>query len=75
MTMRIAEGCGKDDRGDFHRCLTQERGSNVELEYLILLARDLQLMEPAAYDSLQSQLVEVRRMLSGLMKSVHSGMA
>jgi len=73
--MRIAEGCGKDNSSDFLRCLAQARGSNVEFEYLILLARDLQLLDAADYDVLQAQLVEVRRMLSGLMKSVQSGAA
>ncbi len=48
------------------RCLQQAPGSNVEFEYLLLLARDLRLLEQAWYDALQKQLVEVRRMLSGL---------
>jgi len=40
----------------------------VEVEYQLLLARDLQFIEPSAYDALQHQLIEVRKMLSGLMK-------
>ncbi len=75
MTMKIAEGCGKDDQASFAECLAQARGIGMEVEYQLLLARDLQLIETAAYDGLQGQLVEVRRMLSGLMKSVHSGPA
>lgn len=43
------------------------------MEYQLLLPRDLRLMEAAAYDALQAQVVEVRRMLSGLMKSTHNG--
>jgi four helix bundle protein len=40
----------------------------VEVEYQLLLARDLQFIEPAVHDALQHQLIEVRKMLSGLMK-------
>jgi four helix bundle protein len=50
------------------RLLRQARAICVEVEYQILLARDLQFIEPTAYDALQHQLIEVRKMLSGLMK-------
>ena len=72
MTMKIAEGCGKDDQTGFVDCLGQARGIGMEVEYQLLLARDLQLLEVPAYEALQGQLVEVRRMLSGLMKTVRS---
>jgi len=69
ISMKIAEGCGREGV-DFGLCLQQARGTGVELEYLLLLARDLHLMEPAIYEGLQDQLIEVRKMLSGLMKSL-----
>ncbi len=40
----------------------------MEVKYQLLFARDLQFIEPSAYDALQHQLIEVRKMLSGLMK-------
>jgi four helix bundle protein len=70
--LKIAEGCGQDDNSEFHRRLVQARGTCVELEYLFLLARDLRFIEPPAYDALQNQLIEVRKMLSGFMKTLHS---
>jgi len=68
--MKIAEGCGQDENPAYFRCLQQARALATECEYLLLLARDLQFMEPEGYDALQGQLVEVRKMLSGLMKSL-----
>jgi len=69
MTMKIAEGCGRDELAQFHQCLQQARGIGMELEYQLLLARDLQFIEPPAYDALQHQVIEVRKMLTGLIKS------
>jgi four helix bundle protein len=67
--MKIVEACGRDDAAEFSRCLGQARGTGVELEYLMLLARDLQFMKVEDYDALQAQVIEVRKMLSGLMKT------
>jgi len=74
IAMKIAEGCGRDDNAEFYRCLQQARGLSVELEYQLLLAHDLQFIETPAYEALQGQVIEVRKMLSGFMKSVKSEM-
>ena len=71
MTMKIAEGCGRDNPNDFVLSLQQARGIGMELEYQLLLARDLRLIEPDTYDALQHQVIEVRKMLSGFMKTLH----
>jgi four helix bundle protein len=47
-------------------------GSLNELEYDLLLAKDLGFIPKAEHDTLAVQLAEVRRMLSGLMTSVGS---
>ena len=49
----IAEGCGKHGNGEFHRFLDIASGSTSELEYHILLARDLRLMEDQEYKTLR----------------------
>jgi|SRR5215472_6667240 len=69
IAMKIAEGCGHDRSSEFAQCLGQARGSGVELEYALLLSRDLELIQPEAHDTFQRQVIEVRRMLSGLMRS------
>jgi len=70
IAMRIAEGCGKDINAEFVSCLQQARGIGLEVEYQLLLARDLHLIETSGYETLRDNLIEVRRMLSGLMKSL-----
>jgi four helix bundle protein len=64
----IVEGCGRISDGEFTRFLQIARGSASELEYHILLARDLQLLTEAVYCNLDSKVVEVERMLTGLVK-------
>jgi len=67
IAMKIAEACGRDDGEPYASGLRQARGIGMELEYQILLARDLQLIDEVAHDSLRDRIVEVRRMLSGVI--------
>ncbi len=69
LTTSIAEGCGQDGNTDYLRCLQHARGLGVEIEYQLLLARDLHFLATESHDELQGQVVEVRRMLSGLLRS------
>jgi four helix bundle protein len=39
-------------------------GSASELEYQILLARDLKLIKPEDYEKLAQQITEIKRMLT-----------
>ena len=68
----IAEGCGKRGNGDFQRFLGIAAGSASELEYHFLLARDLELMTASQYDSLNSSVLEVKRMLATLILKVEN---
>ena len=42
------------------------------MEYLILLAHDLKYIDPPTHKVLLAQLIEVRKMLSGLLRTVKS---
>ena len=66
----IAEGCGRTGDGDFHRFLDIAMGSANELDYHLLLARDLKYLDAAKYEGLNRQLFEVKRMLSTLIRKV-----
>jgi len=66
----IAEGCGRGTDGDFARFLQIAMGSANELEYLLLLSRDLILLGDKSYMEVNSQVVEIKKMLSSLIKSV-----
>jgi four helix bundle protein len=68
----IAEGCGRSCEGDFHRCLSVAFGSAVELEYFLLLSRDLGLIANKPYELVNCQVLEVQRMLASLMRKVEA---
>src|SRR5579864_7525399 len=68
----IAEGCGKRGNGEFQRYLNIASGSASELEYHFLLARDLHLLDHAAYARLEAAVVEVKRMLSALVRKIET---
>lgn len=63
----IAEGCGRSGDRDFRHFLRHSFGSACELEYHLLLARDVGFLAPPAYERLFPELVEVKRMLAGLI--------
>ena len=63
----IAEGCVRSSDADFARFLHAALGSASELEYFVLLARDLKLLSTEAHDKLTAGIQEVKRMLSALI--------
>ena len=64
----IAEGCGKLSKPDFARFLQTATGSASELEYHLLLARDLGYLENESYLKLTDRVAEIKRMLTGLIR-------
>lgn len=68
----IAEGCGRAGDAELARFLNIAAGSASELEYHLLLARDLSLLSGSDYDSLASEVVEVKQMLAGLIRKLNT---
>lgn len=66
----IVEGCGRRSDGEFTRFLQIARGSASELEYHLLLAHDLNLVSESVFANLNSKVVEVERILTGLVKKL-----
>jgi four helix bundle protein len=66
----IAEGTGRRSDGELTRNLHIARGSAAELEYHLLLARDLDLLSSVKFDLLNGQVDEVQRMLTSLIQQV-----
>src|SRR5271165_3894605 len=48
----IAEGCGRSSNAEFARFLGMAMGSASEMEYFLLLARDLEYLSPETYSPL-----------------------
>jgi four helix bundle protein len=66
----IAEGCGRGSSSDFARFLQIAFGSACETEYHVLLAKDLGFVDPATYEALTEQTLEVQRMLGALIRKI-----
>jgi four helix bundle protein len=60
----LAEGCGRNGDAELARFCLIARGSASELEYHLLLARDLKLIKPDDYEKLAQQTTEIKRMLT-----------
>jgi four helix bundle protein len=68
----LAKGCGRDGDAELSRFCTIARGSASELEYQILLSRDLKLIQPNEYETLTQQTVEIKRMLTVLVQKLNA---
>jgi four helix bundle protein len=66
----LAEGCGRDGDAEFARFCSIAAGSASELEYHLLLANDLGLIEDCDRQNLAGQTVEVKRMLTALLQKL-----
>jgi four helix bundle protein len=66
----IAEGCGKDSDAELKRYFLIAMGSASELEYLLLLARDLNYLPNENHQTLNADLTEVRRMLNAFIQKL-----
>ena len=68
----IAEGCDKRGNGEFQRFLQIASGSASELDYHLLLARDLNFLRADEYKKLTQDLLQMRRMLTSLLQKVNT---
>jgi len=68
----IAEGCGRGGDAEFNRFLQIAFGSANELEYHLLLAHDLKLIQEDKYKGLDLQVTEIKRMLASLLDKIKS---
>jgi four helix bundle protein len=66
----IAEGCGRKTDADFCRFLVVALGSGAELEYHLLLAHDLELLNDVDFRSLQDELTVVKKMLNSFIRKL-----
>ena len=66
----IAEGCGRGGDQEFARFLQIAMGSASELEYHLLLCRDLSFLKTSVYEELDKSTVEVKRMLTSLIRKL-----
>ena len=65
--MNIVAGCGRDSRAEGGRLFGQAMDSASQLDYLLLLARDLNLVGSFDYDLLHSELMQIKRLLTATL--------
>jgi four helix bundle protein len=70
----IAEGCGLSSTRELLKHLHYSMGSAKELEYQLLLSRDLDYISNDHYERLTTD-GEVQRMLSALIRTLKRGLA
>ena len=66
----IVEGCGAASRLEFARYVDISIKSTSEVDYQLELARDLGVMSHDVWKPLAKEVIELRRMLSALRRSV-----
>ena len=66
----IAEGCGRSGEPELARFLQIAMGSASELEYHLMLARELDLLGVNEYEHLRTELIAVKRMLTVLIQKL-----
>ena len=68
----IAEGCGREGEGELRHFLSIARGSASELEYHLLLARDLGYLPPTDHERLTNEVTQIKRMLTVFIQKLRA---
>lgn len=68
----LAEGSGKNTDAEVARFTRISLGSAKELEYQLLLARDLGYVADPAYQTLDTDVKQVLRMLAGFLQKLNA---
>jgi four helix bundle protein len=69
----IAEGAGRNGDVELARFLDIAMGSASELDYHLLLSRDLGYIPVRQSENLQAEALEIKRMLGGLIHRLRDG--
>lgn len=68
----IAEGCGRETTKDYEHFLQIALGSAFELDYQLILARDLKYIDEKKYLELNDKVDKVRRQLAVLINKIRN---
>src|ERR1700749_3889973 len=68
--LNIAEGCGRNSEKDFVHFLDMSLGSAHELEYCLLLIKDLGYLDSDKFELLSKKMNSIKAMLITLIKLI-----
>ncbi|TAM94879.1 MAG: four helix bundle protein [Chitinophagaceae bacterium] len=66
----IAEGCGRNSDAEMKRFLIISTGSCSELEYQLILAKDLKYIPENLFKELQYEIILIRKMIFSFIKKL-----
>ncbi len=66
----IAEGCARKNTKEYVQFLYVSLGSAAELETQLIISSNLAYIEQKRLQNIQSELIEIIRMLTGLIRSL-----
>ncbi|MFZ0201402.1 MAG: four helix bundle protein [Candidatus Sulfotelmatobacter sp.] len=66
----IAEGFGRRSDAEMRRFVQIAHGSANEVEYHLLLAKDLEFLSTDEHKDLEAKVLEIQRMLASLVQSL-----
>lgn len=64
----IAEGCGRDSQKELIRFCSIAMGSASELEYQLILARDIEFVSSESYSNHNEELLILKRKLNAFIQ-------
>ena len=67
----IAEGCGRSSDLELSRFLVIAMGSASELEYQLILSLDLKYIEEDQYKTINTELIQAKKMLNAFIKKIN----
>jgi len=70
--MNISEGCSRSSEKDFAHFLEISLGSANELEYCLMLTKDLSIITETQYAVLNDQVNAIKAMIINLIKKIRS---
>lgn len=68
----LAEGCGRQGDAEVKRFFQIAMGSASEVEYQLLLSKDLSYIQLDQYAELNSNIAEIKRMLNAFIQKLKS---
>ena len=71
----IAEGTGRGSDADFARFLQISLGSTCELEYQLILGRDLNFITQESYHFFESEITSIKKMLGAFIRKLKANRA
>ena len=66
----IAEGYGRGSKGEYKQFLSIARGSNLELQTQLVIARELSFADGPSIDKAERMTVEIDKMLNTMLKKL-----